>query len=134
MRSITVPIRVRYAECDPMGFAHHSVYPVWLEIARTELLRSAGLAYADLEKSGTLIVVVKLSLTYKKPARYDDPLDVTATLRRIGGVRIEHDYEVRRGHDLICTASTTLACLDREGKLTAVPDALGGEMNRASPN
>ena len=124
MQSITTQIRVRYAECDPMGVAHHSAYPVWLEIARTELLRASGVAYAELEKSGTLIVVVKLELTYKKPARYDDLLDVTATLKRAGGVRIEHAYEVRRGRDLLCTAATTLACLDREGKLTAVPEAL----------
>src|SRR5688500_6128149 len=118
MRSITVPIRVRYCECDAMGFVHHSVYPIWMEAARTELLRESGLAYAEVEKSGTIIDVVKMELTYKKPARYDELLDVTATVTRAGGVRIEHAYEVRRGGELLCTGQTTLACLDAYGKLT----------------
>jgi acyl-CoA thioester hydrolase len=124
MQRITIPVRVRYVECDPMGFVHHSVYPVWFELARTELLRESGVAYAELEKSGTLIVVVKLEVNYKKPARYDDLLDVTAMVTKVGGVRIEHDYEIRRGAELLCTGNTTLACLDREGRLTGVPQAL----------
>ena len=107
-----------------MGVAHHSVYPVWFELARTELLRAGGIAYADLERAGTFIVVVKLEAHYKKPARYDDLLDVTATVTKMGGVRIEHAYEVRRGKELLCTGATTLACLDREGRLTGVPESL----------
>ena len=124
MQTATLDLRVRYAECDPMGFVHHSIYPVWFEMARTELLRQRGVVYAELERQGVLIVVVKLEVKYRRPARYDDELKVTATLTRIGGVRIEHDYEVRRGDELLCTASTTLACLDRDGKLRGVPPEL----------
>jgi acyl-CoA thioester hydrolase len=124
VRSMTIPVRVRYAECDPMGLVHHSVYPIWFELARTELLRASGVAYAELEKAGTLIVVVKLEVNYKRPARYDDVLDVTATVTKVGGVRIEHTYEVRRGQELLCIGGTTLACLDRDGRLTGVPASL----------
>lgn len=120
----TFPLRVRYTECDPMGFVHHSVYPIWFELARTELLRESGLAYSELEKAGTIIVVVKLDVRYHKPAKYDDQIEVTATLKRSAGVRIEHEYEVRRGHERLCTGSTTLACLDRSGKIVAVPEPL----------
>ena len=107
-----------------MGVAHHSVYPIWFELARTELLRESGIAYAELEKAGTLIVVVKLEVQYKRPARYDEVLQVTARATKVGGVRIEHAYEVRRDGELLCTGATTLACLDRDGRLTGVPDAL----------
>jgi len=107
-----------------MGLVHHSVYPVWFELARTELLRASGVAYAELENAGTFIVVVKLEVRYKKPARYDDQLEVTATVTKVGGVRIEHAYEVHRGRELLCTGATTLACLDRDGRLTGVPEAL----------
>ena len=124
MNSITVPIRVRYSECDPMGVAHHASYLLWFEIARTELLRTTGLAYSRMEAAGQFIVVVKLEAKYLKPARYDDELSVTATVTRIGGVRIEHAYEVKRGDELLCVGSTTLACLDKKGKLTAVPHSL----------
>ena len=37
---VTIPIRVRYAECDPMQIAHHGSYPLWMEMGRTELLRA----------------------------------------------------------------------------------------------
>ncbi len=70
----TINVRVRYVECDPMGVAHHTVYPVWFEIGRTELLRATGGNYADMERDGVLLAVVKLEVTYKQPARYDDEL------------------------------------------------------------
>ena len=121
---ITIPIRVRYQECDPMNVAHHSVYPVWLEIARTELLRARGEAYRALEEAGVYFVVAKLNLRYRRPALYDDELQITATALPTVGVKLEHTYEVRRGGELLAKAETTLACVDREGKLQPVPEAL----------
>jgi len=121
---ITAAIRVRYCECDPMGVAHHSAYPVWLEIARTELLRSQGQAYRDLEAAGVFLVVAKLSLRYRRPARYDDELDLTVVSLPTVGVKLEHHYEVRRGGELLATAQTTLACVDGDGKLRVVPEAV----------
>jgi len=104
-----------------MGFVHHSVYPVWLEMARIELLRSRGHVYAELEKQGLRIVVVRLNISYHKPAGYDDQLQVTAQLTRADGAKIEHDYQIHRGPDLLVTANTTLACLDPNGKPQRIP-------------
>lgn len=105
-----------------MNVAHHSVYPVWLEIARTELLRSMGQTYRDLEAAGVFLVVAKLSLRYRRPAMYDDQLDVTVTALPTVGVKLEHQYEIRRGKELLATAQTTLACVDGKGKLRPVPE------------
>lgn len=124
MHEITIPVRVRYVECDPMGYAHHSVWPVWFEMARTELLRESGTAYADLERAGVFIVVAKLDVRFHRPARYDDRLEVTARLRRSAGARIEHRYEVHREGVRLVTGSTTLACVDRDGRAQPVPDFL----------
>ena len=124
MQSFTHEVRVRYAECDPMGVVHHAVYPTWFELARTEMLRAGGVSYARLEADGVLIMVVKLEVKYRRPARYDDLLQVTAHLRRAEGVRIEHDYEIRRGGELLCTGSTVLACVNREGKAIGVPGSI----------
>lgn len=123
-RTITVPVRVRYCECDGMGIAHHSVYPVWFEIARTELLRAAGPSYAEIERQGIFIVVARLSMTFKRPARYDDQLQVTATLTDAGGAKLEHEYRVDRDGELLCIGATTLACVDPDGKPVRVPQAL----------
>ncbi|MBI1367959.1 MAG: YbgC/FadM family acyl-CoA thioesterase [Planctomycetes bacterium] len=121
---ITLQQRVRYVECDPMGFVHHSIYPIWFEMARTELLRQSGISYAQLEATGTLIVVVKLEVKYRKPAKYDDVLDITAICTRAAGARIEHSYEIRRGDELLVVGSTVLACIDRAGKVQPVPEHL----------
>lgn len=122
----TITTRVRYSECDRMGIAHHSVYPVWLEMARTELLRSTGVSYDQVEKDGLLMVVARLSIHYKSPAPYDMLIRVTATLSEITRAKLIHDYRIECEADqkLIATAQTTLACVDREGRLCKVPDWL----------
>lgn len=124
-----VEVRVRYHECDPMNVAHHAVYPVWLEIARTELLRQRGMAYRDCEAAGIYFVVARMSLKYRRPARYDDVLRVVVKARPSAGVKVEHDYDIIRWGDkeLLTTASTTLVCVDRNGRACPIPPGvLGG--------
>jgi acyl-CoA thioester hydrolase len=118
----SIDIRVRYCECDPMGVVHHTVYPVWFEMGRTELLRQTGRTYREFEEAGILLAVVKLEASYKRPARYDDVVQLRTTLARVGAVKVEHTYELWRGEDLLVTGSTTLACLDREGRARAMPE------------
>ena len=119
-----IDIRVRYAECDPMGVAHHTAYPVWFEMGRTELLRQRGMTYRDLEAQGVYLAVVDLSVTYKRPARYDDELTLVTRIEGISRVKIIHGYELVRGRELLATARTTLACLDRAGRAQAIPEAI----------
>jgi len=117
-------IRVRYCECDPMGVVHHTVYPVWFEMGRTELLRGTGRTYRDMEEAGIFLAVVRMQVAYRRPARYDDLLRLETTLSSVGHVKIEHTYELHRGEELLCTGSTTLACLDREGRARALPEGI----------
>jgi acyl-CoA thioester hydrolase len=119
-----IEVRVRYAECDPMNVAHHSAYPVWLEIARTELLRQGGVAYRSLEEAGIFFVVARLSISFHKPAFYDDVLSVHVRTTQVSRVKVEHAYEVRRGGQRIATAATTLACVDRDGRVQPIPDGV----------
>lgn len=127
-------VRVRYCECDPMGVAHHAAYIPWLEIGRTELLREAGVTYAELEKAGVFLVIVKLDARYRRPIEYDDLVEVRTTV--VGGsrVKIEHEYEVvvvERGGketgETAAVAGTTLACVDRDGRPMALPEWLASE-------
>ncbi len=118
----SIDIRVRYCECDPMGVVHHTVYPVWFEMGRTELLRQTGRTYREFEEAGIFLAVVRLEASYKRPARYDDVVQLRTTLAKVGAVKVEHTYELWRGEDLLVTGATTLACLDREGRARAMPD------------
>ncbi|MCA9299580.1 MAG: acyl-CoA thioesterase, partial [Phycisphaerales bacterium] len=125
-------VRVRYCECDPMGVAHHASYLPWLEMARTELVRDQGVSYASMEREGTFLVVADLSVRYRRPARYDDVLEIVTEVSRLTRARVEHTYEVRLAERdgvvadrvLLATATTTLACVDPTGKPRLMPDVL----------
>jgi acyl-CoA thioester hydrolase len=117
-------IRVRYAETDRMGLLHHANYLVYFEQARTELLRSMGLTYRNIEDQGFLLVLTKVEVRYKRPAHYDDLLIIRTFVVRTTTVRIDHRYEILRDGLLIAEGSSTLACVDRDGRPQALPDAL----------
>ena len=107
-----------------MGYLHHSRYLQYFEIGRVELLRSLGHSYADLERQGVFFVVVKAGVRYKAPARYDDELTLTTRLVRATHVRYDHAYELKRGDTLLAEGTTTIACVDREGEIRQIPEAL----------
>ena len=89
-------LRVHYQDTDQMAVAHHANYVGWLEIGRTEMMRSAGIAYSDMEKLGLLLPVVDMSIQYRRPAHYDDSLVVFTRVASFSAVRLEFEYEVRR--------------------------------------
>ena len=121
----SVDIRVRYSECDPMGVAHHSIYPVWFEMGRTELLRdSSTRTYRDMEAQGAFLVVASLEIKYRRAARYDEELTLQTSLLEVGRAKIRHAYELRRDKEVIATGATTLACVDAQGSVIPLPDWL----------
>jgi acyl-CoA thioester hydrolase len=124
MLSGEVQIRVRYAETDRMGLLHHANYLVYFEQARTELLRTLGATYKDMEDEGYFLVVSKMEVRYKSPAHYDDVLTIRTTVTRTSPVRLEHKYEVFHEGKVVAEGSSTLACVDTNGKLRAMPDWL----------
>jgi acyl-CoA thioester hydrolase len=115
-------IRIRYHDTDPMGFLHHANYLVYYEMGRTELLRSAGGNYREMEESGLLIVVAKAECRYYQPARYDDVVTVRTTLSKVTHAKIIHDYEMRRNGERLASATITLAMIDRGGRIQRIPD------------
>ncbi|MCE9560493.1 MAG: acyl-CoA thioesterase [Planctomycetes bacterium] len=122
MQTGEIQVRVRYAETDRMGLLHHANYLVYFEQARTELLRTSGVSYKELEDKGFFLVIAKVEIRYKTPAHYDDLLTIRTTVVRTTPVRLEHKYEMfREGNVLVCEGLTTLACVDRAGKLQAMP-------------
>ncbi len=92
-------LRTRYGETDQMGIVWHGNYLYYFEIGRTELLRSAGLPYADIESRGVIFPVIETALHFKSPARYDDLLYIhtTATIRRSPILHL--DYAITRKED-----------------------------------
>lgn len=117
-------VRVRYAECDPMGYLHHAKYFEYFEMARTELLRATGIRYRDMEDKGFLFVVVRTECRFLRPARYDDTLTIEVRLERMTRARIDHAYKIYRDGFVLCEALTTLACVNREGRPIPIPSEI----------
>lgn len=87
-------IRVRYGETDTMGYVYYGNYANYYEVARTDMIRTAGMTYRSMEDSGILLPVVHLECHFLKPARYDDLLTIRTTLRNMPSAKIEFDYEI----------------------------------------
>src|SRR6202043_2758616 len=117
MDSDDITIRVRYAETDRMGLLHHANYLVYFEQGRTELLRSQGMSYKDLEDQGYLLVLTRVQVRYRSPARYDDLLTLRTIVVRTTAVKIQHRYELLRDGLLLAEGETTLGCVGRDGRV-----------------
>ena len=124
VQSHSIPIVPRYAETDKAGVVHHSVYPVWFEMGRTELLRVNGLAYTDLEQSGVLFVVAELFIKYRRPAMYDEKLQLETHCSAVTASKVEHSYKLTRCCDgtILAEGSSVLACVSAEGKVRRIPE------------
>ena len=116
--------RVRYDECDPMGYVHHSIYLQYFEIGRTELLRASGGRYRDMESEGLRVVVVNVNCRYQKPAHYDDYIEIHTRIANVTAGKIIHQYTVSRDGETLVTAEVTLAVIDENGRLQRVPQTL----------
>lgn len=117
-------IRVRYAESDQMGVAHHASYVVWLEAARIEFLRTVGHSYRDLEAAGVAMPVVDLAVRYKRVMRFDDEMTLTTTATVIGPTRLVFRTVITHGEHLCAEADVTVAAVSLAGRPVRLPAEL----------
>lgn len=122
----TTKLRVRYGETDQMGIVHHSEYINYLEIARIEYLRARGMSYQELEDKGYGLPVVSIDINYKKPAKYDDELNLHTSLIEKGRCKLVFQTTIKNSEDiLVCSAKVTLVCVKLDlFKPTALPEFL----------
>jgi len=120
----TSSVRVRYAETDKMGVVYYANYFVWFEVARTDLLRTLGWSYREMELSGVSLPVIEAHCEYVRPARYDDEIEIRTTGQMLSPVRMEFIYEVRLSTDatVAATGRTTHASVDKSGRPCRMPE------------
>ncbi len=118
-------VRVRYAETDQMGVVYYANYLVWFEVGRTDLLRSSGWSYREMEAEGFSLPVVEAHCEYRASARYDDDLEIRTTGTLLSPVRLRFDYQVVRVGDqaaALAAGHTVHATLDASGRPRRLPD------------
>jgi acyl-CoA thioester hydrolase len=143
IKSCTITIQPRYSETDQGGVVHHNVFAVYFEMGRTELLRANGLAYKDLEAAGVFFVIAELRVKYRRPAFYDEKLELLTTCTNVTASKVEHSYKLTRPPkgenspasalaaeskadtatgEVIAEGSSVLACVDSAGKIRRMPE------------
>jgi acyl-CoA thioester hydrolase len=114
---------VRYAETDKMGIVYYANYLVWFEVGRTDFLRERGLSYREMEADGLSLPVVEVACAYRRPALYDDELEVRTTGALLSPVRVRFEYQVVRPADAATVAEghTVHASVDGSGRPVRLP-------------
>ncbi|MBD1420073.1 acyl-CoA thioesterase [Sphingobacterium chuzhouense] len=108
-------LRIRYAETDQMGYVYYGNYASFYEVARTEMLRSTGISYKELEDIGVMLPVTDLVCKYYQPARYDDLITVKTYIKEKPVIRIKFEYEIyNQDGVLLNTGYTQLVFVDME--------------------
>ncbi|MCB0749194.1 MAG: acyl-CoA thioesterase [Ignavibacteriales bacterium] len=119
----TTSIRVRYADTDKMQFVYNGKYLEYFEVGRTELLRSCGLAYSELEKAGYQLPLIEAGVKYKSPAYYDDVLEITASINEINSAKVYIEYSIKKENadEIIVTGFTSHMFIREETKRPTKP-------------
>ena len=128
------PIRVRYGDTDPMGFAYYAHYLRWFEIGRAEMLRALGTSYRAVEEAGTSLPVGEAHCRYLRPARYDDLITIETGVLELHRASVRFAYRVVReaGGELLALGHTEHCFLDRDGR-PGRPSAELAELLRRAP-
>jgi acyl-CoA thioester hydrolase len=107
-----------------MGVVYHARYVVWLDMARTEHLRDAGMSYKDVEAMGVRLAVGELSIRYRQAARYDDLVRVRCWVKELGSRRILFGYALdhTESGQLLATATTSMFSVSNEHRPTRLPE------------
>lgn len=118
IREHDLELRVRYAETDQMRYVYYGHYAQYFEMGRTDLIRSLGITYREMEEDwGVMLPVRELKVRYWKPARYDDLLRVVSRITQEPRASIQIEHEIYRkeaeGETLLVTGMVELVFVDR---------------------
>jgi acyl-CoA thioester hydrolase len=107
-----------------MGVVYYANYLVWFEVGRTDLLRERGWSYREMERDGYSLPVVEAGCEYRRPALYDDELEVRTTGVLLSPVRVRFDYLIVRTGDetTLAEGHTVHASLDNQGRPRRLPE------------
>ena len=123
MKNFSIKIKVRYCETDQMGLVHHGSYINYFEEARISWISNLGFSYSEMEKSGIILPVSKLNVSYLRPAYFDDDLVVNVELAELPTSRLIFNYTIKNKDEVVVTGTTVLAFLNKEtNKPVRCPD------------
>ena len=129
-------VRVRFAETDAQGIAHHAAFVVWLEVARVAYLADHAGGYRSIQAQGIEALTTGVRVDYRTAAVFDDVLTIHVRCVDIRGARFTYEYVIEREGELVATAETLHATVDATTRIpTRAPawfvDAVASAEGRA---
>src|SRR6266404_8598588 len=123
-------IRVRYNECDAQSAVFNANYLVYFDVTITELWREACGSYGYMETFGVDLVVAECNVRWYMPARFDDEIDVVATIAKLGTTSIVTNFDVMRGEEKLTEGTIRHVVIDTTGAKTPIPDEIRARLER----
>jgi len=123
--AFSTSVRVRFAETDAQGIAHHAAFVVWLEVARVAYLERHAGGYQAIRDRGIEALTTEVCLRYHRAAYFDEILTVWTRCRDLRGARFTYEYRIEREEERVADGYSRHATVDRETyRPTRVPDWL----------
>ena len=117
----TVRHRVPFYETDGMGVVHHSNYVRYFELARVVWLDEHDVPYRKVIEQGLHYATTRLEVSYHRPARFDDEIEITTWLDWVRGASLRMAYVLRCDGAILVTGASEHAAVDLEGRLRRLP-------------
>jgi acyl-CoA thioester hydrolase len=110
--SFSTEVRVRFAETDAQGIAHHAAFLVWCEVARVAWLDVYAGGYTSIRERGIEALTTGVALTYHRAAHFHDRLIVWTRCGGIRGARFRYEYRIEHENALVASGHTDHALVD----------------------
>ena len=131
MKKFKSSFKVYYEDTDAGGVVYYANYLKFIERARTDAMSSVDFSNSNLrENYGTYMVVKSCNLNFIKPSRLEDKLDIFSEIVEVKNVSIKMKQDIFVKDNLILTADIHLATINKEGKLTKMPEKLKEQLTK----
>lgn len=124
-------LRVYYEDTDLAGIVYHANYLKFIERARSEMVRAAGISQSAMKEAGGIVFAVRrMQVEFLAPAKFEDDLAVETRVAALTGARLDLDQDVRRGDLVLFQARVQVVCLDAKGRATRIPADIRQKLTR----
>lgn len=113
--------RVPFFDTDAMGVVHHANYIRYLELARIVWLDEHDVPYRDVAEQGIHYATTRVELDYRRPARFDDRLEIAVWLDWVRGASLRMAYELSTLDESVAGGFTEHAAVDTDGRVRRLP-------------
>ena len=123
-------VKIYYEDTDAGGVVYYANYLKYLERARSEAIYSLGLTNANLQKDhDTLIIVKSCNIEYKKPAKFEDELEIISSILSKTKTSFTMLQIIKKNEEIISEATVQLVTVNKEGKPIKIPGILNNLLN-----